>query len=163
MSEKKIMGRPPIVYNPEIAEEICRRVATTDKSLRKICYEIEGCPSADIVYGWMDNNKNFHDMYVAAKLRQGEAFEDSIQTLSDSAAEMVRGDEEKCVTNPVFVKLKLEALKEAINARKWIAGRQKARLQANDLQAGLEALAGLNENFKEKMSSLPAIKNKQEY
>lgn len=73
-----------ITYTPQIAAEICRRIAAGE-SLRAIC-EDGHMPSRDAVYNWLRSNADFRGQYVRAREDQAETFLDEIIAISDDTA-----------------------------------------------------------------------------
>jgi hypothetical protein len=100
----KRIGRPSI-YNEELAEEICSRLAEGE-SLRSIVKDWY-MPVHKTIYRWVDGNPEFGARYAKARQNQAHA-------LAERAAEMASGKFE--VTDPSFARLQLDAIK-------WMAGK----------------------------------------
>ena len=78
------IGRPPL-YTPELAEEICRRIAEGE-SLRQICSG-DDMPGRETVRTWILNDagadpdkpgSGFSGQYARARVSSAESFEDRI-------------------------------------------------------------------------------------
>ena len=74
------MGRPS-VFTPEIAAEICERIAL-DESLIKIC-EGDHMPSTQTVYRWLHEKPDFRDDYVRARGDQAHTVADQAKKIRD--------------------------------------------------------------------------------
>lgn len=72
------------LYSPELAAEICRRLADGD-SLVKICGEA-GMPSRVTVYDWIDEYPEFGEAYNKARKRQAESYVDEAMQIADGVA-----------------------------------------------------------------------------
>src|SRR4051794_13715827 len=73
-------GRPS-VYTPELAAEICERLACGE-SLRAICRG-ETMPGPTRVYCWLDEKPEFRERYARAREAQGEHCADEIIAVAD--------------------------------------------------------------------------------
>lgn len=73
-----------VTYTPELAAEICRRIALGE-SLRAIC-EDDAMPSREAVYNWLRVNAGFRDQYARAREDQAEHFLDEIIAISDDTS-----------------------------------------------------------------------------
>lgn len=97
------MGRPSL-YTPELAEEICRRLADGE-SLRAICRD-DGMPDCVTVRRWLAAHEPFRTQYARARQDQADSFIDAALEIADSA-EPGRSD----------------AAKLQVDTRKWAAAR----------------------------------------
>lgn len=68
------MRYPYMPYDPEIAAEICERIADGE-DLISICAE-KGLPSRKVVYRWLHEEQQFRDDYARARLQQAESLAD---------------------------------------------------------------------------------------
>jgi hypothetical protein len=72
----------PVVYSPEIAAEICRRVSSGE-TLREVC-RTPGMPSEATVRGWhLRDIEGFSSQYVRAREAQIESWSDEIVAISN--------------------------------------------------------------------------------
>lgn len=108
------MGRPSD-FTPEIAEEICERIATTPRGLDFICNSEERFPSARTVNKWLSERPEFVQSYVRARERQADLIFDECLEIADDASKDVKivggEDYEREVCNTEFVqraKLRIE-------------------------------------------------------
>lgn len=96
-------GRPEI-YEPEVGEAICERIALGEP-LTRICQE-PGMPSGGTVFNWLRRHADFREAYRLAREVQGHALADRIIEVIEEA-------------EPATVAL---ARLQADNLR-WLAGR----------------------------------------
>lgn len=76
-------GRPT-AYTQEIADEICRRLASGE-SLRSICRD-DGMPTEACVRGWaIDDREGFSSQYARSKEVQFSAMADELIDIADDA------------------------------------------------------------------------------
>lgn len=112
------MGRPSS-YTPEMAAQICERLAAGE-SLRSIC-RIEGMPCQAMVYRWLENNESFREQYAQARNDGLEALADEIFDIADES----RNDwveRENARTGRKETTLNDEAIQRSrlrVDARKW--------------------------------------------
>ena len=106
---KKPGGRPTI-FNEELADTICERLALGE-SLRAICRD-EHMPGMATIFRWLGANERFRDQYAHAREAQADALADDILDIADTAEE----------TNEAVRKAQLR-----IESRKWIASRLKPK------------------------------------
>jgi hypothetical protein len=73
-------GRPSI-YTPELAAEICRRLAEGD-GLLKIC-KADDMPARSIVLVWQHEREDFRAAIARARVAQGHAMAERAQAIID--------------------------------------------------------------------------------
>jgi hypothetical protein len=84
----KIMGRPTL-YSPELADEICERIATQPRGLDFICEVEPMFPSARTVAAWIANHPDFLQKYQFARERQATLlFDESLEIADDSSGDL---------------------------------------------------------------------------
>jgi hypothetical protein len=82
------MGRPTD-YSPELAEEICERIATQPRGLDFICETDPDLPSARTVARWIANHPDFCQKYQFARERQATLlFDESLEIADDSSGDL---------------------------------------------------------------------------
>jgi hypothetical protein len=103
------MGRPSD-YTPEIADEICTRLANGE-SLRAICGSDRDdfMPSIGTVLRWVGEKPDFQKQYARAREIQAETHADDIVTIAD-------GKEEDDSVRTARDRLR-------VDARKWVASK----------------------------------------
>lgn len=108
----------PTLYSQELADRICKRIATTKLGLRAICKE-EGMPCRDTIYEWLANNKEFSDQYARVKLLQADLlFEEIIEIADDTTNDTISGQYGETGNSVAVARARLQ-----IDARKWSAGK----------------------------------------
>lgn len=123
MSDKPVMGRPTI-YNEEIANLICERVATCTFGIRKICATYDDMPTHDTIFKWRYKYKDFSERYAQAKVKQAELLAEEIIDIADDGTNdwmEVRDDQ-----GGVAYKLNGEHVNRSrlrIDTRKWHAAK----------------------------------------
>lgn len=73
-------GRPSL-YTPELAADICARLASGE-SLRAICMS-EGMPSASSVFLWLTQHPSFSDNYAKAQKERASAMFEEMLAIGD--------------------------------------------------------------------------------
>jgi len=114
-------GRPT-TFTQEIADTICEQLATSSKSLKKICKELD--LNAGTVLAWLSSNKEFQDQYARAKEEQADLLADEILEISDDGTNDTYMDDEGNMRtdNDVIQRSKLR-----VDARKWLASKLKPK------------------------------------
>lgn len=77
---KRKIGRPS-TYNAEIANEICRRIAT-GRSTQSVCLDPD-MPDDGVVYRWRMQHADFSEMLARARDERSEAYHAKIVELSE--------------------------------------------------------------------------------
>lgn len=75
-----MVGRPSD-YTPELADEICERIANGE-SVRKIC-EDDDKPNRRTVMRWLETHEDFATKCARARLLQADALEEEMQEVAD--------------------------------------------------------------------------------
>lgn len=112
MAIKKKLGRPS-KFSPEIAEEICERIANGE-SLRKICDE-PPMPVRTTVRTWLLNNGEFQTRYARAREDQADHFAEMIIDVAFSSSD------------PQMGRLQMDALK-------WTASKMAPRKYGDKIE-----------------------------
>lgn len=112
---------PASKYTQEIADKICSLVATTSKSMRTICKEL------DIPYGthlqWLRDKEDYSSQYARAKEDQSDLLiEEMIEIADDSS-----GDEEVTENGVRMNSEYVQRSRIRIDTRKWIASKLKPK------------------------------------
>ena len=86
------MSRPrgrPSDYTPELAEEICEAISSTDYGLEYLCRTRDDFPDPRTVWAWKAAKPDFHQMVTRAKERQSEKLAyDALRGLHDVDADL---------------------------------------------------------------------------
>jgi hypothetical protein len=104
-------------FSPEIATEICDRIARGE-SLRKICgaERDDFTPSQRTVFKWLAENDAFAQQYARARERQADHYVDEIVEIADAPNATVGPDGEPILRDPQRDRLR-------VDARKWVAAK----------------------------------------
>lgn len=95
-------GGRPSDFTPEIANEICERIADGE-SLREICRG-DGMPDRSTVRRWLSSNEEFRSQYAHAREEQGDVYAERVI------------EEATTATDAAIGRLRMDALK-------WAAGK----------------------------------------
>jgi len=80
-------------YTPEIAAKVCAAIAAGEpgkNSLRAVC-KLPGMPSRATVYRWLDEHREFEEMYAKATTRRADGYMDEIVEIADDASQTKAG------------------------------------------------------------------------
>lgn len=128
--EKPKIGRPTD-YTPELASELCARLAE-GKSLRTVCLP-ENMPSKTTVFNWMRTQPDFLDQYTRAKQEATDALADEVQDIADDG----RNDWMEIHKNGQDIVLldreHVERSKLRIETRKWLMAKMKPKKYGDKL------------------------------
>lgn len=112
-------------YTLEIAERICKDIATSNKGIVEICNNCDDYPCHQTVSEWRIRNKEFGAMYARAKQDQVEFLVDEILTIcDDTSKDKILNDKGILVTDHEHV----NRSRLRIDTRKWIAAKLAPRL-----------------------------------
>ena len=110
------IGRPEFPYTPEIANEICFMIATSNKGIHAIS-KMEGMPSYPVIWGWLnDSTKDFAILYARAKKEQQEFLAEEILEISDDSS----GDELETPKGIIENKEFVNRSRLKVDTRKWL-------------------------------------------
>lgn len=82
---KEPFGRPTI-YTQELADYICRLVATNTCGLTKLCETFDGMPDSTTINAWRFEKPDFSRQYAQAKMFQAELLAENVIELSAQKA-----------------------------------------------------------------------------
>ena len=124
-------GRPS-KYSTKLADDLCERLIDGE-SLRKICLS-ESMPSVATVCRWLADDKHpgFREQYARAREFQADTLFDEVLNIADTADEK----------NEAVALARLK-----IDARKWMAGKLRAKKYGDKLQ--LDGEISLNADAKD--------------
>lgn len=123
-------GRPS-EYTPEIAADICERLADGD-SLRQICRDLGiGVPT---VFRWLEASEEFRNQYARARDVQADVFADEISRIADDGSNDWM--ERNAKDNPGWVANgeHLQRSRLRVDTRKWIASKLKPKRYGERLE-----------------------------
>lgn len=117
-------GAPAWLYDPEIGEQILRRIAD-GASLRSILLD-EGMPSSRTFYKWIDASPEFAAQYARAREDQADYYADEIKDIADEEPPTIQDREGEAVgvrMDSAFVAWQ----RLRIDSRKWVASKLKPK------------------------------------
>ena len=120
--EKKPVGRPS-TYSFELAQHMCKILGTTTQSINYLCNNLEGWPNTDTFFVWLNEHKEFTELYYIARRNQVESLVDKMTEICSSRdRDYVTLADGKIVANMVgAAKDKLE-----VDNLKWRIARLRA-------------------------------------
>jgi len=110
-------GGRPSKYTPELADRICRAIATSTKSLKQICASNEGFPCRETIYDWCWDYEEFSNKYDQAKRHQANLLAEEVVTIADDDYDDMIQGEHGMIPNSARV----QRHKLRVDSRKWIA------------------------------------------
>lgn len=112
-------GRPT-KYSPELAERICKLVATNPIGLPKICAMFDDLPSAETIRVWRWEKPDFSAKYTESKQFQAELMAESIEDVIDelSVYEYQDKDGATRLDSGLVARARL-----TLDARRWTASK----------------------------------------
>ncbi len=117
--EPKKMGRPT-AYTPELAEEICEVIASSELGLLHLCNARPHWPDRATIFTWRRKYADFRDKYTLAKEDQTEVCVEYMQEVMNEPHKYV--DEETGYT-----KIDVPMLRLKMDTMKWQAGKLKPK------------------------------------
>lgn len=117
---KKHPGGRPTIYNDELADLICERIATHSEGIVRLCHMYDDMPSHDTINKWRWRYKEFSDRYSLAKAKQAELLAEQIIDIADDVSnDMYVNDQGNMMPNGTAV----SRAKLKIAARQWHAAK----------------------------------------
>ena len=123
------MARPS-TYSPEIAAEICSRIAD-GKSLRAICTS-EDMPAKSSVFKWLKEEDGFSDQYKAACHERAEFHAEETLEIADNSG----GDYVETENGPKFVAENVQRARLRVETRKWFASKLAPKVYGDKIALG---------------------------
>lgn len=122
------VGRPTI-YSQELADEICRQIATSSISLRTLCAK-EGMPDVSTILRWRNTNKEFCEQYARAKEEQADFMAEEMLEIADDGSNDTLMTEKGEIENKEWT----NRSKLRVETRKWLASKLKPKKYSEKLQ-----------------------------
>ena len=129
MTEKHAGGRPSI-YTPELAAEICHKIATQPKSIKVLCKENNNFPNPDTIFTWKREKQEFSDLYARAKRDQIEVLVDEILDISDDKSDDYYTNSKG---EDVFDSEHVQRSRLKIDTRKWYAAKLAPKIYGDKI------------------------------
>jgi hypothetical protein len=123
-------GRPTI-YNEELADLICLRIATHQMGTRKLCQKYDDMPDDTCIYEWRHKYVEFAHKYAQAKMQQAEIMAEEILDIADDDSQDVRHDKDgNEICNSEFV----ARSRLRVDTRKWLASKLAPKIYGDKQQ-----------------------------
>lgn len=131
------VGRPS-KYTREQADAICEQIATSSKSMKRICEELN-LPIRTVL-GWLQDIEEFQQLYARAKEQQADFLAEEMLEIADDGSNdfmtITKGSESYNVEDKEWT----SRSKLRVEARKWIASKLKPKKYGDKV----ELTGGLN-------------------
>jgi hypothetical protein len=156
MTEKaKHAGGRPSKFTPELADKICRLVATTPVGLHKICAFNSDLPTPETIRVWRWEKVEFSANYAKAKQFQAEIMAESIEDITDDLKSAIVDELGfKRIDSGIVSLARLTS-----DNRKWTAGKLAPKIYGDHKQ--LEELKYENDRVKEELAALKSRLDKE--
>lgn len=116
------IGRPS-TYSPELADYVCKMIATHCCGLKKLTAMYEDFPSQSTIYAWLYEHKEFSGQYFDARKAQATVLADSMLDLSYEIPTFQDKEGNERIDSGMLGKAKLE-----YEIRKWHAAKMAPRM-----------------------------------
>jgi hypothetical protein len=128
-------GGRPTLYSIELAQKICRSIASSTDSMTKICNRNPEFPNRECIWSWRLDYPEFSNMYNDAKRQQADLLAEEILEIADDARNDIihredRDGNEYEVINSEFV----ARSKIRIETRKWHASKMLPKVYGDRLE-----------------------------
>lgn len=123
-------GRPSL-YSEQLVDEICEKIATSNKGLHTILSENEAFPSFSTVFNWLSqpDKKYFLDKYTHARELQAEFLADEMIKIADDSS----NDTEQTEFGEKENKEWTNRSRLRVETRKWIASKLKPKVYGDKI------------------------------
>lgn len=154
------MGRPT-KYSQQLADRICKAVATSPYGLHRICSENEGFPQPSTVNEWRFDYPDFSVKYARSKILQADILAEYCLKISD---ESTYDEVENKMGESVFNHEYVARSRLKIDTRKWLASKLLPKQYGDRLV--LEQKEEENDKLRQEVLKLRAeldAQNKKDY
>lgn len=153
IKEPKKMGRPT-KYTPELADEICDAIASSELGLAHLVEANPHWPARQNVFLWIRKYPEFRDKYAKAKEDQTEVCVEYMQEVMNEPHKWV--DEETGLT-----KIDVPMLRLKMDSMKWHASKLKPK-KFGDTKEQEPQNTALDEDCKKRYGDMDK-RNRKEY
>ena len=115
-------------YQQEIAEKICKIIATHTESIEELI-EMYNLPPRSTIYDWLWKNETFSGMYKKAKMMQAERMAEELMSIAKSEKYYVDSEGNERIDPGFIQKQRLIA-----DSTKWIACKLAPRIYGDKQQ-----------------------------
>lgn len=145
-------GGRPTLYTDELAQEICKAIATSGHGLKKICEENPHFPVRETILVWCFEKPEFSHMYREAKRHQAWALNEECLEISDDKQHdtLVKYDkngESYEVQNSEWI----NRSRLRVETRKWQIARLEPKYFGDRIHKEVEATGNLLEKIIDKL------------
>lgn len=124
-----------VPYSQEIANEICLKLATSTKGIKRLCEENPNWPNKSNIYKWCFEHKEFRDQYARAKALQSEwLVEEALEIAYDGSEDTIIDEKGRIRMDSEWVqrsRLKVDTIK-------WFASKLAPRIYGDRIQIDKE-------------------------
>ena len=148
----KKVGRPSS-YSPELAAEICRRMAEANASLVVVCRDPD-MPSRDTVYAWLREHPAFSDNYArATQDRRDLLCREILDIADDRSADTVKGED----GSQRIAHKHVQRSRLRVDTRKWMVGRMDPGPRDRSIQVKLPKVESAADTTKAMAAVVEAV------
>lgn len=130
--KEKAKGGRPSKYTPELAEIICKIVATNPLGLPRLCAMFDEMPNPDTIRVWRWEKAEFSAKYAEAKRFQAELMAESIDEVYESLGAHYYHDKDGAlrVDSGLVAHARL-----MIDSKKWMASKLAPKIYGDKMQS----------------------------
>lgn len=152
MTAPKGPGGRPTTYTPELAEFICKMIATHACGIKKLTAMYEDFPHSSTIYAWLYDHKEFSSLYLEARRLQATVLADSMLDIPDNISVFEDKDGNERIDSGILGKAKLN-----YEILKWHAAKMAPKIfgdkHVEDLQADNERVKQELQEVKERLDA----------
>lgn len=150
-------GRPT-TYTPELANYVCKVIATHSCGLKKLTKMYEAFPSQSTIYAWIYDHPIFSGQYFEARRSQAAVLADSMLDIPDNIPTFEDKEGVQRIDSGMLGKAKLD-----YEVLKWHASKMAPKIFGDKQQ--IETVTHENDKLKTELAELRAkldAQNKKE-
>lgn len=151
--ELKKMGRPTM-YTPELADEICDAVASSELGLCHLVDQHPNWPARQVIFIWRRKYPDFDDKYTKAKEAQVEVCVEHMQEIMNEPHKYEDMETGAIKIDHSMLRLKMDSIK-------WQAGKLKPK-KFGEVKTQEVANTEVDEDCKKRYSEMDE-RNKKDY
>jgi hypothetical protein len=115
----KHAGGRPTIYTAQLADQICKEIAQSEKGLHRLHRELDWFPDPSTIMDWLSDKPEFSSQYARAKSLQADFMGDSLLPIADDTSNDELITKNGVVENREFV----NRSKIRIETRMWLMER----------------------------------------
>lgn len=125
----------PLTYTEELGNEICLKLAISNKGIARLCKENPHWPCKQTIFEWRIKVKEFGERYAKAKQDQIEALVDEIIDISDDTAhDTLTNEKGNDICNSEWI----NRSRLRIDTRKWLASKLAPKIYGEKLESKID-------------------------